>query len=157
MLSRSAVVKLKAILIIDLMIVGAAAGVYFYFQDQGLIATGAKEATFTMTDLTINPLEAYVGESVQISVNLTNIGDLEGNQTINLEINNAIKDTTNVTLSGNSSQIVDFTYIEMVDGNSVKVEDQQTFLIKPAHKISKIILSNFVSDPYEIWANGNII
>ena len=92
MLSRSAVVKLKAILIIDLMIVGAAAGVYFYFQGQGLIATGAKPATFTLSDLTINPLETYVGESVQISVNLTNIGDLEGNQTVSLEINSAIKD-----------------------------------------------------------------
>ena len=66
MLSRSAVVKLKAILIIDLIVIGAAAGTYFYFQGQGLIATGAKPATFTFSDLTINPLEAYTGESVQI-------------------------------------------------------------------------------------------
>jgi hypothetical protein len=159
MLSRSAVVKLKAILIIDLMIVGAAAGVYFYFQQEGLIANGAKPATFTLTDLIINPPEAFVGESVQISVNLTNIGDLEGNQTVNFEINNAIKDTTNVTLSGNSTQIIDFTDIEMVDGNySVKVGDLTgAFIVKPAPpESSKIILSNFISDPYEIWANENV-
>ncbi len=160
MLSRSAVVKLKAILIIDLVIIGAAAGIYFYFQDQGLIATGAKPATFTFSDLTINPLEAYTGESVQISVNLTNIGDVEGNQTVFLEINSAVKDAMNVTLAGNySSQIIEFTDLEMTEGNySVKIDDLTgAFLIKPAPpESSKIILSNFLSNPYEIWANGNI-
>ena len=159
MLSRSAVVKLKAILIIDLMIVGAAAGVYFYLQGQGVITSGAKPATFTIEDLSIDPPEAYVGEAVQISFNLTNIGALEGNQTLNLEINNAVKDTQNVTLSGNSTEIVGFTDIEMVVGNySVKVGGLTgSFNIKPAPpENSKIVLSNFLSNPYEIWANDNI-
>jgi hypothetical protein len=40
MLSRSAVGKLKAILIIDLIIVAAAAGAYIYLSNQGVI-TGA--------------------------------------------------------------------------------------------------------------------
>ena len=159
MLSRSAVVKLKAILIIDLLVIGAAAGVYFYLQDQGALATGSKPAKFTLTDLSITPPEAYVGEAIQISVNLTNIGDLEGNQTINLEVNDAIKDTTNVTLAGNSSQIVEFTDIELLEGNyTVKVGDLTgSFNLKPAPpESSKIILSNFISDPYEIWAYDNI-
>jgi len=159
MLSRSAVVKLKAILIIDLIIVGAAGGVYFYLQEQGAITSAAKPATFTLTNLTINPLEAYVGEAVQISVNLTNIGDLEGNQTLNLEVNNAVKDTTNVTLAGNSTETVEFTDIEMVEGNyTVKVGDlTEAFNIKPAPpESSKIVLSNFLSNPYEVWANDNV-
>jgi hypothetical protein len=159
MLSRSAVVKLKAILIIDLLVIGAAAGVYFYLEEQGALAYGAKPAKFTLTDLLVTPSEAYVGEAVQISVNLTNSGDLEGNQTINLEVNSAVKDTTNVTLSGNSSQLVEFTDIEMLEGNySVKVGDLTgAFDIKPAPpESSKIVLSNFLSDPYEIWANDNI-
>jgi hypothetical protein len=159
MLSRSAVVKLKAILIIDLMIVGAAAGVYFYLQEQGALTSAAKPATFTFTNLTINPLEVYVGEAIQISVNITNIGDLEGNQTVNLEVNNAVKDTTNVTLAGNSTQIVEFTDIEMVEGNySVKVGDLTgAFDIKPAPpESSKIVLSNFLSSPYEVWAYDNV-
>jgi hypothetical protein len=159
MLSRSAVVKLKAILVIDLLIVGAAAGVYFYLQGQGVITTGAKPATFTLTNLTISPPEAYVGEAIQISVNLTNSGDLEGNQTVNLEINNAIKDTTNVTLSGNSTQTIEFTDIEMAEGNyTVKIDDLTgSFFIKAAPpESSKIVLSNFISTPYEIWAYDNI-
>ena len=36
MLSRSAVAKLKAIFIIDLIIVGAAAGVFLYLQNNGM-------------------------------------------------------------------------------------------------------------------------
>ena len=159
MLSRSAVVKLKAILIIDLLVIGAAAGVYFYLEEQGVLANGAKPAKFTMTDLTITPSEAYVGEAIQISVNLTNIGGLEGNQTVNLEINNAVKDTMNVTLEGNSTQIVEFTDIELQEGNyTVNIGDLTgTFDIKPAPpESSKIVLSNFISDPYEIWANDNI-
>ena len=157
--SRNAVVKLKAILIIDLMIIGAAAGVYFYLQNQGVITSAAKPATFTLTDLTINPLEAYVGDAVQISVNLTNIGDLEGNQTLDLEINNVVKDTTNVTLAGNSTEVVEFTDIETVEGNyTVKVSDlTAALIIKPAPpESSKILLSNLISNPYEVWANENV-
>ena len=90
MLSRSGLVRLKAILIIDLIIVGAAAGAYFYLLNDGTITGAAKPATFTLSDLTINPLEVYIGESIQISVNVTNIGDVEGNTTVNLEINDAI-------------------------------------------------------------------
>jgi hypothetical protein len=159
MLSRSAIAKLKAILIIDLIIVGAAAGVYFYLQNQGMIAVATKPAEFTLTDLVIDPLQAYVGDAVQISVNLTNIGDLEGNQTINLEINGLVKMTENVTLAGNSSQLVEFTDIETTDGNyTVKIDDLiGNFTIVPAPpESSKIILSNLKVDPYEAWTNQTL-
>ncbi len=159
MLSRSAIVKLKAILIIDLIIIGVAAGAYVYLQEQGALGSATKAAKFTLTDLSISPSEAFVGQAVQISVNLTNIGDLEGNQAVNLEVNNAVKDSTNVTLAGNSTQIVEFTDIEMVAGNySVTVGDLTgAFLIKDAPPdSSKILLSNFISTPYEVWAYDNV-
>ncbi len=158
MLSRSAIVKLKAILVIDLIIVGAAAGVYFYLQNQGLVTGGvAKPAEFTLTDLIISPLEAYVGEAIVISVNVTNIGDLEGNLTVNLEINDAIKDSANVTLAGNfTSEIVEFTTIETSEGTfNVKIGELTGIftLNTPPPESSKIILSNLKVDPYEIWVN----
>jgi hypothetical protein len=159
MLSRSAIVKLKAILIIDLIIVGAAAGVYFYMQDQGLITSGAKGAEFTLTDLVIDPPEAYVGEAVQISVNVTNIGDLEGNFTVDFALNDVVKSSVNITLAGNfTSEIVTYTAIEMDEGNySVKVGDKINaltgyFILNPAPpESSKILLSSLLSTPYEIW------
>ena len=159
MLSRSAIAKLKAILVIDLVIVGAAAGVYFYLQDQGLIAVAVKPAKFTLANLAIDPFQAYVGDAVQISINLTNIGDLEGNQTINLQINGAVKETENVTLAGNSSQLIQFTDIETTEGNyTVQVGDLiGYFIINPAPpESSKIILSNLRSDPYEVWSNQTV-
>lgn len=160
MLSRSGIVKLKAILIIDLIIVAAAAGTYLYLLNQGTITGASKPATFTLSDLTINPPEAYIGETIQISVNVTNIGDVEGNTTINLEINNVIKDSTNITLPGlKSSEIVEFTYIEMNTGNyTVKIGDLSGYftLKEPPPESSKIVLSNFRATPYESWPNDTI-
>ena len=154
MMSRSAIVKLKAILIIDLIIIGAAAGAYFYLQDQGLVSGAPKPAEFTLTDLIISPLEAYVGETVQISVNVTNIGEVEGNETVNLEINGALKDTANITLVGNSSDIVTFADIENIIGNyNVQVGSLSgNFTIKEAPpESSKIVLSDLRVNPYEAW------
>jgi len=159
MLSHSAIVKLKAILVIDLIIVGAAAGVYFYLQNEGMIAGATRPAEFTLKNLIISPSEATAGNAVQISVNVTNIGDLQGNETVNFEINNAVKDTENVSLVAGSSQIVQFTDIETSPGNySVNVGDLTgNFIIKPAPpESSKIVLSNLRVDPWEVWANQTV-
>jgi len=155
MLSRSAVSKLKVILIIDLLIVGVAIGAYFYLQDQGIITGAAKPAAFVFTDLVVNPLEAYVGQPIQISVNVTNIGDIEGETTINLEINGDLKESLNVTIAGvKTSEIVEFTVIELYPGTyNVTIDElSETFKLKTAPpESSKIVLSNFKSDPYETW------
>jgi hypothetical protein len=159
MLSHSAIVKLKAILVIDLIIVGAAAGVYFYLQNEGMIAGATRPAEFTLKNLIISPSEATAGNAVQISVNVTNIGDLQGNETVNFEINNAVKDTENVSLVAGSSQIVQFTDIETSPGNySLKIGDLTgNFIIKPAPpESSKIVLSNLRVDPWEVWANQTV-
>lgn len=153
---RLAISKLKAFLIIDLIFLSAVISAYFYFQDQGLIVVGLKPATFTFSNLTVDPSEAYPGEAILISLNTTNVGDIEGNQTLNLEINNVIKDTKNITLAGGASEIIEFSYIETVVGNySVKVGDLVgAFIIKPPPpEASKIILSNLKVDPYEVWAD----
>ena len=155
----SRLTKLKAFLIIDLIFFGSVVGIYFYLQDQGLVAVATKPAEFTLTDLVIDPLEAYVGETVQISVNLTNIGDLWGNETVNLQINGAVRDTANVTLAGNSSEIMQFTDLEETAGNyNVQIGKLNgTFTIKEAPpESSKIVLSDLKVDPYEVWPNDPV-
>lgn len=161
MLSRSAVGKLKAILIIDLIIVAFAAGAYLYLLDQGEISTGAtKPATFVLYDLTVSPLEAYVGESITVSVNVTNIGDIEGSILLELVLNGTVDQTQNITLAGlKESQIVEFPVIKTVAGNySVQIGNQYgSFKLKEASpESSKIVLSNIKSTPYEIWANETV-
>jgi hypothetical protein len=160
MISRKAVAKLKAILIIDLLVVAVAAGAYFYIQNQGLIATALKPAEFTVTDLTINPLEAEQGDPILISANVTNIGDLEGIYSANLTINNVIIQNQTISLAGNkTSTMVEFTVTEETVGNYTAEIGQLngTFRIKPpSPTTSSIHLSNLVADPYEGWANQTI-
>ena len=84
MKSRSAMTKLKAVLVIDILIVAVAAGVYFYLQAEGLIVGAPKPAEFTLTELAINPPEAEIFEPVLVTVNVTNIGDEQGEYVANL-------------------------------------------------------------------------
>ena len=157
--SRLAISKLKAFLIVDLIFLGLVISSYFYFQDQGLIVVGSKPATFTSSNLTIDPTEMYPGEAALISLNTTNVGDIEGNHTLNLEIDDVVKDNRNITLAGGASEIIEFTYVETVVGNhSVKVGDLDgAFIVKPAPpETSNIVLSSLKLDPYEVWANESI-
>ena len=156
MLSKSAKVKLKAILIIDLIIIASAAGTYLYLQNTGVIASTPKAAKFTLTNLVIDPPVTNVTDAVEISANVTNVGALQGNETVNLEINNATAGTENVTLDGGASQLVQFTEIETTPGNyTVKVGDLTgMFVVNPAPPgSSKIVLSNLNFNPYEAWPN----
>src|SRR3990170_442818 len=103
---RSAITKLKAILIIDVIIIALAAGSYYYLQNQGLLGVATKPAEFTVSNLTINPSESYVGQPVTISVNATNIGQDEGNYSASLIINDLVKETKIIPLLGGESIIV---------------------------------------------------
>jgi hypothetical protein len=157
--SRSAITKLKAILVIDLLIVAAAAGIYLYFQDQGLIVGAPKPAEFTVTDLTIAPLEAEVFEPILITVNVTNIGDEPGSYMANLTINSVLEENQTVLVLGRNSTIVEFTVIEEVEGNyTVEVDNLSgSFKVKVRPPTaSNIVLSNLVTNPYEAWVNETI-
>ena len=159
MLSRSAVAKLKAIFVIDLIIVGAAAGVFLYLQNDGMIAQGIRPAKFTLQDLIISPASVNVGDSVQISVNVTNVGDLVGNDSVNFEINGVVKDVENLTLMPSDSQLAQFNDVETNEGSyTVKVGTLAgNFTITPAPpESSKIILFNLNVAPYEIWRNQTV-
>ncbi|MCW4045671.1 MAG: hypothetical protein NWE94_09175 [Candidatus Bathyarchaeota archaeon] len=151
--------KLKTILLIDILIVAIAAGTYIYLQNTGGLASAPKLAEFTLSDLTISPLEADVGEPISISVNVTNIGDLEGNYSATLTINDVEKETKMILLQGGSYAIVDFTDTENTEGNyTVKVGNLTgTFRIKAAPpEISSISLSNLIIRPYEVWLGDQV-
>jgi hypothetical protein len=159
LISKLAITKLKAILIIDVLIVAIASGTYIYLQNTGGLATAPKLAEFTISDLTINPLEVDVGEPISISVNVTNIGDLEGNYSTTLTINDTEKETKMILLAGGASAIVEFTNTENTEGDYiVKVVNLTgTFKIKAAPpEISSISLSNLIVRPYEVWVGDSV-
>ena len=159
MKSRSAITKLKAILVIDVIIVSLLAGTYFYLQNEGLIVGAPKEAEFTVADLRIAPLEAEVGDPISISVNATNIGDIEGVYRANLTVNNELRGVQEILLSGKESKLVEFTVFENAEGDyDVEVDGLSgAFKIKPlAPEDSKIVLSDLRLNPYEAWVNETI-
>ena len=57
-----------------------------------------KPAEFVLTSLSIHPEEADTGETVFITALINNIGELEGEHTVNLKINEAIEKTKEMTV-----------------------------------------------------------
>jgi hypothetical protein len=158
-MARSAMTKLKAVLVIDVLIVAAAAGVYFYLQAEGLIVGVPKEAEFTVSDLTVSPLEPEIFEPVLVTANVTNIGDEQGEYVANLTINGVLEQNQTVTVLGRNSTIVEFTLLkETAQTVTVELGGLSTSLTftNPPPSSSKIGLSNLVVNPYEAWSNETI-
>ncbi len=159
MTSRSGLTKLKAVLVIDLLIVAVAAGVYFYLQAEGLIVSGPKQAEFSAINLTITPLEAEVYEPVIVSVNLTNVGGEQGEYIANLTVNDVLEENQTILLQAGESTIVEFTVIKETEGNytieACGLQGSITFNVPPP-SASKIVLSNLSTQPREVWPNETI-
>jgi hypothetical protein len=119
LVSRSARTKLKMVFFVNLIIVVIAVPSYFYTKS--LIP---EPASFQVTDLILDQTWVQVGESVQISVNVTNIGDKTGNHSVTLTIDDEPIATKTVQLSGAESAILDFTATVLTEGNhTVQIAD----------------------------------
>jgi hypothetical protein len=155
-MNSRALTKLKAILVIDVLIVAVAAGVYFYLQAEGLIVAAPKQAEFSVIDLKISPLEAEVFEPVIVTVNVTNIGGEQGEYVANITVNGVLEENQTVLLLAGESTIVEFMVIKEVEGTySVEVGDlsgELTFNVPPPSS-SKIVLSKLSTNPREAWPN----
>jgi hypothetical protein len=155
-MNSRALTKLKAILVIDVLIVAVAAGVYFYLQAEGLIVAAPKQAEFSVTDLTISPLEAEVFEPVLVTVNVTNIGGEQGEYVANITVNGVLEENQTVLLLAGESTIVEFMVIKEVEGTyTVEVgglSGALTFNVPPPSS-SKIVLSKLSTNPREAWSN----
>ena len=158
MLSRSkAITKLKAILLIDIIIVAAAAGAYLFILTQGGFAP--KPAAFTLSNITINPIQADLGEPITIGFNITNIGETEGAYVANLTIKNQFRENQTIAVSPGATVTAQFTVMETVEGNySVRIgELSGSYLIKTAPpEASSIALSDLTITPREAWVGNPI-
>lgn len=68
-----------------------------------------KPAAFEVSGLTIEPSEAEVGESVKISVEVKNVGELGGTYEVELKINGSVASTELVTLKGGENTTIFFS------------------------------------------------
>jgi hypothetical protein len=104
--------KLKTVLLADLVLLAFVVPGYFYANSQIL-----NPAEFKLTNLILDYDWIQVGEPAQISVKVTNIGDLSGNHTVTLTIDDVPITTKTVQLSAAETTTVSFTASDLTIGN----------------------------------------
>lgn len=139
--SRSALSTLKAMLVIDLIIVAIAAPSYLY-----VASMVPDPAIFEVTDLILDQTQVQVGEPVQISVNVTNTGGTSGEHELTLTIDDEPTATETVKLSGGETLTVVFTVNELTDGEHTVKINELTELItvssEPPKKPAELTITN---------------
>ena len=92
-------------------------------SEEHTFATLVKAAAFTSSTLSISPSAVYMGETVTISVLITNSGDAAGDYTVALKIDGEVEATKEVTLNAGASEEVTFATAKDVAGTySVEVD-----------------------------------
>ncbi len=146
LVSRST--KLKIALLTDLVILAVIFPTFLYVDSQIL-----KPANFQVTHLIIDSDWVQVGEPVQISVTVTNIGDKTGNHTVTLTIDDIPIWTKTVQLSGGEITTVVFTATEQTEGNHTITIGSVTGSFKVTSEIptkqAELQLTNLVSSRKE--------
>jgi len=75
----------------------------------GLAGIAPKAAEFVISELVVTPEEVRVGETVTITADVTNTGEVEGSCNVVLKINGVVEATTEVTLDSSAKQEVSFS------------------------------------------------
>jgi hypothetical protein len=92
-------------------------------SDQHAFTTLPGTAAFVSSELSISPSEVYIGETVTISVVITNTGDGAGTYEVSLKIDGVVEATKGVTLNAGASEEVTFATAKDVAGTySVEVD-----------------------------------
>ncbi|MCW4011261.1 MAG: hypothetical protein NWF05_11705 [Candidatus Bathyarchaeota archaeon] len=122
MCPRKALSKLQAILIIDIIVVAAAASGYFYVETLPKpVATPVplSPAQIQLSVLQVNPSSALVGELITASINVTNTGEQTGTFPINLLLDGVQDQTQGVTLLAGETKVVEFTITGANEGTHI--------------------------------------
>lgn len=67
-------------------------------------------AAFELADLSVEPLEVHVGDSIVAAATVTNVGDEQGTHALELWIDDAVVATENVSLDGGASETIGFEH-----------------------------------------------
>jgi hypothetical protein len=118
-----------------------------------------KPAEFQVTGLTVNPGSVLAGEIVDISVTLTNVGEESGSYSVNLTINDNLIETTDITLSGGGTKVVEFEVNETNSGSyNVQIAGlSNSFTVETLSPASpNIELKAMAVSPYEVWGEETV-
>jgi hypothetical protein len=133
---------------VNIIILALAIPGYLYARSQI-----PEEANFQVTDLILDQTLIQVGENVQISVNVTNIGDKTGNHSVTLLIDDDPIATKTVQLSGSKSETLVFTTTAITEGNHTisigNLTGSFTATLEAPKKPAKLQLTNLKSNRAE--------
>jgi len=118
-----------------------------------------KPAEFEITDITVNPRSVLAGEPVDISVTVTNVGEESGSYSVNLAINDVIRETTDIEVSGGGTRVVAFKVTETSGGTyNVEVAGQSgSYTVEaPVEASADIVVYSLSVSPYEVWEGENV-
>ncbi|MCS7131941.1 MAG: hypothetical protein NZ934_04360, partial [Hadesarchaea archaeon] len=101
---------------------------------RSIIVRAPKPPTFELSNLKIEPSEVEAGGPVTISVEVRNVGEVEGSHVVALKVNGKVVDNKVVVLAGGAVERVSFAVRE---GNAGKYvvevgELSGSFVVKPA-------------------------
>lgn len=138
--------KFVTIFIVILAIVGT--GVYFLTRPQ------PESAEFQVSNLEVNPEEAEIGEEVNISVNVRNVGGLKKSKTLSLKVNKSARILRDVSGQGNDGIIhradrVTLQEVDYTQENDLALRFQQT----PGTILEKDVENNYVEIPNDSSLN----
>lgn len=90
-------------------------------------------AAFNISALDISPLETDIGETVTVSVLVTNSGELEGSYSLNLALNGTVVETRGITMASGSQTVVFSTAGDEAGSYSVEVNGLEgSFTVREA-------------------------
>ncbi len=113
----------KVLLMVGIIALCLGSGIFYYTQitSKPVVSSTSrlKAAEFSISNLTINPTDVEVGQPVKVLVNVTNLGQQDGNYSVDIKVNNAYQDSKEIELSGGQNTIVAFTLTESNSGTYV--------------------------------------
>ena len=123
-----------------------------------------KPAAFEVSDLVVSPGEVVEGESVNVTVKVTNVGEEKGTHMVTLKVDRLAEETAEVTLDGGASTTVTFTLVGKVGEHAVEVDGLKgSFTVKVVPGISPgyiagilIIISAAIASVYALYRRGRL-
>jgi hypothetical protein len=116
-LSKKAITKLQAILIIDLIVIASAATGFYYVST--LPGPEIPPAKIQMMELQVTPQSAFVGQDVAVSVNVTNIGGESGTFPVSVILDGTQNQVQTVKLAAGEVTTVEFTISGASEGTHI--------------------------------------
>jgi hypothetical protein len=119
----------------------------------------ARPAEFTVSAITLTPGEVSPGEPVTASVIVSNQGDLSGNYTASLKMDDILTQEKEVTLSGGSSKTISFDIVKYDAGEYRISIDKMLATLRVKQPLSPAVFSigELSVNPLSLEVGENII